>query len=277
VNVTVVDATGVHLFQSLWRGTGSPDRAPTSVTLRRSTSGFVGSYCPPRGAWTRMRPLDGRRVQAPPPYVADWVPVYPVGQPRTDRPPRGGSPDWCRRRLLPRAPRGGVAVIPPTRSRCRLPSGSGSSSAEKYQLPCQGPSHRRHTHGRASPPGRQPHRWKTRPTRADIARPRPASRGPRTPAQAQPHLRCRHHRARSQAIATATLADQPPKQHRPPRRVASRPRLSPPPPTAAGCTGPRLRPMTAYRWPVATPPLRALRGWRFNVAADTHSGTLTRR
>jgi len=29
--------------------------------------------------------------------------------------------------------------------------------------------------------------------------------------------------------------------------------------------------------PVATPPLRALHGWRFNVAADTRSGTLTRR
>lgn len=165
-----------------------------------------------------------------------WVSHAPTVHPAAGRP--AGADVACSH-----ARRAAASLsCPPTRSRCRLPSGSGSSSAEKYQLPCPGSSRRRHTHGRASPPGRQPHRWKTRPTRADVARPCPASRGPRTPAQAQPHLRCRHHRARSQAIATAALAAQPPKQHRPPRRVASRPRLSPPPPTAAGCTRPASAP-----------------------------------
>jgi len=82
-----------------------------------------------------MRPLDGRRVQAPPPYVADWVPVYPVGQPRTDRPPRGGSPRWCRRRLLPRAPRGGLAVMPPDAQPLPPPVGVGQQLSREVPAP----------------------------------------------------------------------------------------------------------------------------------------------
>jgi len=198
-----------------------------------------------------------------------------VSQART-RPTRGGSPRWCRRRLLPRAPRGGLAVMPPDAQPLPPPVGVGQQLSREVPAPVP----------RLLPPethprprlaaGRQPHRWKTRPPRADVARPCPASRGPRTPAQAQPHLRCRHHPRAVPSHRNGDPRGPAPEAAPPAGRVASRPRLSPPPPTAARCDPARVCAHDRIP-PVATPPLRAPHGWRFNVAADTRSGTLTRR
>lgn len=50
-------------------------------------------------------------------------------------PPRGGSPRWCRRRLLPRAPRGGLAVIPPDAQPLPPPVGVGQQLSRQVPAP----------------------------------------------------------------------------------------------------------------------------------------------
>ena len=76
-----------------------------------------------------MRPLDGRRVRAPPPYVADWVPVYPVGQPGTDP----SNP----RRVAPLVPTSPAPTRAARRPRCHTPRRAAAAASRRGRAAAQ--------------------------------------------------------------------------------------------------------------------------------------------